>query len=91
MSSRRFDGWTDAGLVEAAHDGDRDAFAELIVRHRGTALAVSGRLLGSMDLAGDAVQEASLLAMTSLDRLRSPAVRCLAVRDRAECGPAMAA
>jgi len=35
-------------------------------------LAVSGRLLGSMDLAGDAVQEASLLAMTSLDRLRSP-------------------
>jgi len=71
-SSRRFDGWTDAGLVEAAHDGDRDAFAELIVRHRGTALAVSGRLLGSMDLAGDAVQEASLLAMTSLDRLRSP-------------------
>lgn len=72
MSRRRFDGWADAGLVEAARGGDRDAFAELIGRHRGTALAVSARLLGSMDLAGDAVQEASLLAMTSLDRLRSP-------------------
>ena len=66
MSSRAFDGRPDAWLVDAARGGDRDAFAELIVRHRGTALTVTGRLLTSRDLAGDAVQEASLLAMTSL-------------------------
>jgi RNA polymerase sigma factor (sigma-70 family) len=72
VTGQRVDVRADARLVEAARAGDRSAFAELIVRHRGTALAVSSRLLGSMDLAGDAVQEASLLAMTSLDRLRSP-------------------
>lgn len=65
-------GRSDAALVCAARDGDRDAFAALINRHRRVALALTVRLLGSEDLASDAVQEASLLAMTSLDRLRSP-------------------
>lgn len=65
-------GRPDAELVSAARNGDRDAFAELLGRHRRVALAVTARLLGSEDLAGDAVQEATLVAMTSLDRLRSP-------------------
>ncbi len=72
MGEQPFDGWADASLVEAARGGDLDAFGELIARHRGTALTVVGRLLRSHDLAGDAVQEASLLAMTGLERLRSP-------------------
>ena len=65
-------GRPDAELVLAARTGDRDAFTELISRHRRIALAVTVRLLGSEDLAGDAVQEATLVAMTSLERLRSP-------------------
>lgn len=68
----RLIGRPDAGLVSAARDGDREAFAELISRHRQTALAVLVRMLGSEDLSGDAVQEATLIAMTSPDRLRSP-------------------
>ena len=72
MSTPCFDEWGDAALVEAARGGERDAFAELVVRHRRIAWLVTARLLGSQDLAGDAVQEAILVAMTGLDRLRSP-------------------
>lgn len=61
----------DADLVAAARLGERDAFAELITRHRPTTLAVIARLLGSQELAGDAVQEATVVAMTALDQLRS--------------------
>jgi RNA polymerase sigma factor (sigma-70 family) len=63
---------SDRELVEAALAGDRDALAVLLVRHRPLALAVCARALGDPDLAQDAVQEASLLAMLNLDRLRRP-------------------
>lgn len=62
----------DAELVTAARDGDRDAFAALITRHWSTAVALATRLLGSADLGGDAVQEATITALTGLGRLRSP-------------------
>lgn len=52
--------------------GRKEAFAELVSRHWGMAVAMSARLLGPGDLARDAVQEASIAAMTGLDRLRSP-------------------
>jgi hypothetical protein len=58
--------------VQAALAGDKDAFAELVTRHWGTAVALAARLLGSPDLARDAAQEASIAAMTGLDRLRTP-------------------
>jgi RNA polymerase sigma factor (sigma-70 family) len=58
--------------VQAALAGDKDAFAELIARHWSTAFALTGRLLGSAGLAADAVQEASIGALTGLDRLRAP-------------------
>jgi RNA polymerase sigma factor (sigma-70 family) len=41
------------------------------MRHRPTAVALATRVLGSVDLAGDAVQDATVVAMVSLDRLRS--------------------
>jgi RNA polymerase sigma factor (sigma-70 family) len=72
VTTERFAGQADVDLVEAARRGDREAFAELIIRHRRTALAVTARLMGSDDLASDAVQEATLLAMTGLDRLLWP-------------------
>ena len=46
--------------------------AELLRRHGDTAVALATRVLGSPDLARDAVQEAAIAAMTDLGRLRSP-------------------
>ena len=59
-----------ATLVAAARRGDRSAFAELVERHRPLLAALCRRALGDPELAEDAVQEAVLLAMTGLDRLR---------------------
>ncbi len=46
--------------------------AELLRRHWATAVLLAGRVLGSPDMARDAVQEAAIAAMTDLERLRSP-------------------
>jgi RNA polymerase sigma factor (sigma-70 family) len=46
--------------------------AELLRRHWDTAVLLASRVLGSPELARDAVQEAALAAMTDLGRLRSP-------------------
>jgi RNA polymerase sigma factor (sigma-70 family) len=62
----------DAELVRAALGGDREPLGELLVRHWNTAVFLAARVLGSPDLARDAVQEAAIAAMTDLDRLRSP-------------------
>jgi RNA polymerase sigma factor (sigma-70 family) len=63
---------SDADLVGSALLGAREPFAELVRRHQATATALAARVLGSEDLARDAVQEAAVAAMTGLDRLRSP-------------------
>lgn len=63
---------SDAALVRDAIGGDRQRLAELLLRHWDTALSLAARVLGSRDLAHDAVQEAAIAAMTDLDRLRSP-------------------
>src|SRR5215469_11570574 len=63
---------SDADLVGGALLGAREALAELVRRHQATARALAARVLGSEDLARDAVQEAAVAAMTGLDRLRSP-------------------
>ena len=62
---------SDADLVGEALLGAREPFAELVRRHQRTATALAARVLGSDDLARDAVQEAAVAAMTGLDRLRS--------------------
>ncbi len=61
---------SDADLVRRARLGAREPFAELVRRHQRTATALAARVLGSEDLARDAVQEAAVAAMTGLDRLR---------------------
>lgn len=60
----------DAQLVAAAQSGDRSALATLLSRHRPLLLTLCHRALGDPGLAEDAAQEASLLAMLHLDRLR---------------------
>jgi RNA polymerase sigma factor (sigma-70 family) len=63
---------TDAVLVRRARGGDRDAFADLVRRHRPLLLRSCARMVGE-DAAADAAQDAVLTAMLSLDRLREPA------------------
>lgn len=64
---------SDAALVLAARDGDKGAFAVLLIRHRPLLLALCRRALGNPVPAEDAAQEAALRALLSLDRLREPA------------------
>jgi RNA polymerase sigma factor (sigma-70 family) len=61
-----------AALVSAARRGDKAALATLVVRHRPMLVAACRGALGDADLAQDAAQEAALLALLSLDRLRQP-------------------
>jgi RNA polymerase sigma factor (sigma-70 family) len=58
--------------VHDALRGARDPLAELLQRHWDTAVFLAARVLGSVDLARDAAQEAAIAAMTDLGRLRSP-------------------
>jgi RNA polymerase sigma factor (sigma-70 family) len=62
----------DAELVYQARCGSKEPMAELLRRHWDIAVLLAGRVLGSQDLARDAVQEAAVAAMTDLERLRSP-------------------
>jgi RNA polymerase sigma-70 factor (ECF subfamily) len=62
----------DADLVRAALAGEGRAFEVLARRHRGAAVAVSRRLLGGAPEAEDVAQEALLVALRRLDRLREP-------------------
>lgn len=62
----------DAELVSAARAGDMEAFACLAGRHRGMVVAMARRLLGTDDPVADVTQEATVAALVSLDRLRSP-------------------
>jgi RNA polymerase sigma factor (sigma-70 family) len=63
---------SDAELVDEARRGSKEPVAELLRRHWDIAVLLAGRVLGSPDLARDAVQEAAVAAMTDLERLRSP-------------------
>jgi RNA polymerase sigma factor (sigma-70 family) len=63
---------SDADLVRDALDGAKEPLAELVSRHWDAAVSLTGRMLGSPDLARDAAQEAAVAVMTDLGRLRSP-------------------
>lgn len=61
----------DFALVEAARDGDRDAFAELYVRYRGAVHAIALSRLSHAD-ASDVVQDVFVIALRRLPQLRKP-------------------
>ncbi len=67
-----FDSLSDAELVAAARAGNMEAFACLADRHRSMIVALARRLLGTDDLVADVTQEATVAALVSLGRLRSP-------------------
>lgn len=63
---------SNAALVLAAQQGDREAFALLFGRHRSLLLAVCSRALGDPLLAEDIVQDAAVQALLGLGSLRQP-------------------
>jgi len=60
----------DAPLVARARRGDRWAFEQLVERHQHRLFTLAARTLGSVDEAGDAVQEAFIRAWLGLPRFR---------------------
>jgi RNA polymerase sigma-70 factor (ECF subfamily) len=64
---------SDVELMAAHVEGDPDAFAELVRRHRDRLWAVALRTLGDREEAADAVQEALLSAFRRADTFRGDA------------------
>jgi RNA polymerase sigma-70 factor (ECF subfamily) len=64
---------SDEQLVEACRGGDPDAFALLVRRHQKSMLNLAFRLLGDLEEACEAVQDAFLDAHRGLDRFRREA------------------
>ncbi|SDT73736.1 RNA polymerase sigma factor SigM [Actinoplanes derwentensis] len=64
---------TDAELVRAHVEGDPDAFAELVRRHRDRLWAVALRTVGDREEAADAVQDALLNAHRNAAKFRGDA------------------
>lgn len=65
---------SDAELILAARGGDVQSLATLLTRHRAAMHAVAVAVLGGRPDAEDVVQDASLVAVTDLDRLRDPSL-----------------
>ena len=63
----------DATLVRQVREGDRDAFTQLLLRHRPSLVRLCRRLPGESWEADDVAQEASLQALLGIDRLVEPA------------------
>lgn len=60
----------DLQLVEAARNGDRDAYTDLLRSRAGRMFAIAERIIRDADRAEDAVQEALVLAWRDLPRLQ---------------------
>ena len=60
----------DGALLRAHVGGDRDAFGELVQRHRDRLWAVAVRTLGDREEAADALQDALISAYRAADRFR---------------------
>jgi RNA polymerase sigma-70 factor (ECF subfamily) len=60
----------DAALLRAHVAGDREAFGELVRRHRDRLWAIAIRTLGDREEAADAVQDALISAYRAADRFR---------------------
>jgi RNA polymerase sigma-70 factor, ECF subfamily len=67
------EGVSDADLLRAHVDGDPEAFAELVRRHRDRLWAVALRTVGDREEAADAVQDALLSAHRAAARFRGDA------------------
>jgi RNA polymerase sigma factor (sigma-70 family) len=71
-SSGRTTMLSDADLARGAQGGDVASLGILLERHRAPLYAVALRMLGHGPQAEDAIQDAFLIALRSIDRLREP-------------------
>ena len=62
----------DRDLVEAARDGDREAYVDLIRARTDRLFAIAQRILRDIDRAEDALQDALVIAWRDLKSLRDP-------------------
>ena len=65
---------SDRELVLCARAGDAQSMAVLLMRHRAAMHAVAASVLGAGPAVDDVVQDASLVALTDLGRIRDPAL-----------------
>ena len=65
----------DRELIASAQLGDRQAFGELVSRHREHVVDVTYRMCGDVRLAEDAAQEAFIVAFEKLWQLQQPAAQ----------------
>src|SRR6266850_1174692 len=65
---------TDGDIVRAVLAGDRERYARLVERYRDRYARYATRMLGSMDAAEDAVQDAFVRAYDQLAQCKEPEV-----------------
>lgn len=65
---------SDGDLVLAAQAGDAQSLAVLLMRHRAAMYAVATAVLGSGPDVEDVVQDASLVAITDIGKIRDPSL-----------------
>jgi len=70
MDRQRSPASDDHQLVEQARQGDRNAFSELVRRHRAGVINVVYRLCGDSQIAEDAAQDAFIRAWQNLNRYK---------------------
>jgi RNA polymerase sigma factor (sigma-70 family) len=70
--SRSTSVFSDAEFARAVQGGDATSLGILLERHRAPLYAVALRMLGHGAHAEDAIQDTSLIALRSIDRLREP-------------------
>lgn len=63
---------TDANLVRRSAQGDREAFAELIRRHRSSLASLIRRLVADLDEAEDLLQETLVQSWLNIGSVRTP-------------------
>lgn len=63
---------TDANLVRRSAQGDREAFVELVRRHRGSLVALILRLVADLDEAEDLLQETLVHSWLNIANVRNP-------------------
>ena len=70
MSTQSIEEQTEASLVRAAQQGDRESFGQLVERYERSVYATAYRRLGNHAEAQEVCQEVFVKAMQKLDQLR---------------------
>ena len=73
MRAYEVDPFDEENVVDAARDGDRGAFAELVRAHQSEVFTLALRLVRDREIAADVAQEAFIRAWRAIPRFRADA------------------